>query len=47
MIAESTCPGNDCVHSGKIHSAGRSIVCLPNRVEIRITGESDVDYVVG
>ena len=46
-IAQSTCPGEDCVHSGGISSPGRSVVCLPNRVEIRITGSSDVDFVVG
>lgn len=47
FIEKSDCPGMDCVHSGKISSPGRSIVCLPNRVEIRITGESEVDFVVG
>lgn len=45
-IVESDCPGTDCVHSGWIHEAGRSIVCLPNRVEIRIEGASEVDFVV-
>ena len=46
-IAASTCPGEDCVHSGWIDSAGRSIVCLPNRVEVRISGNSDIDFIVG
>ena len=45
-ITESDCPGTDCVHSGWIHDAGCSIVCLPNRVEIRIEGASEVDFVV-
>ena len=45
-ISESDCPGEDCVHSGWIDSASRSIVCLPNRVEIRISGESTVDFAV-
>lgn len=45
-VTASDCPGNDCVHSGAIHDSGRSIVCLPNRVEIRIEGESAVDFVV-
>ena len=45
-IIESDCPGTDCVHSGWIHESGRSIVCLPNRVEIRIEGASEVDFVV-
>ena len=45
-ITRSDCPGTDCVHSGWIHEAGRSIVCLPNRVELRIEGTSEVDFVV-
>ena len=47
-IVESDCPGMDCVHSGWISGKGRSLVCLPNRVEIRIQGEidSEVDFIV-
>ena len=45
-ITKSDCPGIDCVHSGWIHESGRSIVCLPNRVELRIEGTSEVDFVV-
>ena len=47
-IVESDCPGMDCVHSGWIRGSGRSLVCLPNRVEIRIEGEADseVDFIV-
>lgn len=47
-IQASDCPGADCVHSGWIKETGRSIVCLPNRVEIRIEGEanSEVDFIV-
>lgn len=46
-IIASDCPGEDCVHTGWISTPGTSIICLPNRVEIRITGESDVDLIVG
>ena len=47
-ITASDCPGEDCVHSGAIRSSGRSIVCLPNGVEVRVvTQASDVDFVVG
>lgn len=47
-ITASDCPGQDCVHSGGIRSPGRSLVCLPNGVEIRVvSGQSDVDFVVG
>ena len=46
-VVESDCPGEDCVHSGWTGTPGRSVVCLPNRVEIRIVGmDSDVDFVV-
>lgn len=47
-ITASDCPGEDCVHSGWISSSGRSIVCLPNGLEIRVTAKTDdVDFVVG
>ena len=50
-VESATCPGEDCVHSGKISQKGRSIVCLPNRVEIRLVGGPDpgdgVDVVAG
>lgn len=47
-ITASDCPGEDCVHSGPISAAGRSIVCLPNRLEIRVvSGDNDVDFAVG
>ena len=47
-ITQSDCPGEDCVHSGAIRSSGRSIVCLPNEVEVRVVAQnSDVDFVVG
>ena len=45
-VTESNCPGRDCVHSGWSDDAGRVIVCLPNRVEIRIVGSAEVDFVV-
>lgn len=46
-VAESDCPGADCVHSGFIGKPNRSIVCLPNAVELRIVAdEADVDFVV-
>lgn len=47
-VETATCPGADCVHSGKISDPGRSIVCLPNRLEIRLVGGAgEVDMVVG
>ena len=46
-ITGSDCPGADCVYSGFIGTPNRSIVCLPNGVEIRIVADTaDVDFVV-
>lgn len=46
-ITRSNCPGEDCVHSGWVSFPGRSVVCLPNRVELRLTGSSGVDASAG
>ena len=40
----STCKNQVCVHTGKIHDAGRSIVCLPNRVSVTIEGKGGGEY---
>ena len=45
-ITETDCPGADCAHSGWISSMGRSIVCIPNRVEVRIVGEAGEAFAV-
>ena len=49
VMAESDCPTQDCVHTGAVHDAGRSIVCLPARLTVRLTGGTGggVDAVVG
>ena len=44
-VTHSDCPTNDCVHMGWLKDGG-SIVCLPNRVEIRLVGDTDVDAVI-
>lgn len=42
-VTQSTCPNKDCVYCGWQSRPGQSIVCLPNRLEIVLSGESDVD----
>lgn len=47
-MIESTCRDKLCIGMGAIESSGQSIVCLPNRVVVRVTGNrspSDVDAV--
>ena len=47
-VIQSDCPGEDCVSCGWLDGVGRSIVCLPNGLEIRVVAEhADVDFVVG
>ena len=43
-VTHSDCPTNDCVHMGWLQDGG-SIVCLPNRVEIRLVGDTAVDMI--
>lgn len=45
-IISSPCPDKDCVNQGWIKKPGQVLVCLPNRVVIKIEGESfekDID----
>lgn len=49
-IESSTCPTQDCVHTGRISRAGQSIVCLPAQLVIHLEGASDSggpDVIVG
>lgn len=49
-VSGSDCPTQDCVHTGAIFQSGQSIVCLPGRIIIQLTGgtaENAVDVVIG
>ena len=43
-ITESACPGQDCVHTGRISRAGQQIICLPNWLVISLTGNADPGF---
>lgn len=45
-VTESSCPDGDEMAAGSISETGEMLVCLPNRVMIRITGEKEVDGLV-
>ena len=34
----SDCKGQDCVHQGSIAKSGETIICLPNKIVVEITG---------
>ena len=38
-LSEASCPDKVCVHMGKISEAGQSIICLPNRMVLEVTGK--------
>ncbi len=49
-IKEASCPDGLCIKTGKIDKDGQSIVCLPNKVVVEISGEEQdngVDIVAG
>ena len=51
-VESSDCPTQDCVHTGHISREGQSIVCLPARVIVELTGgdggeDTGVDAVIG
>lgn len=47
-VSKSDCPGQDCVHTGTIHRAGQSIICLPEQVVIRLEGSGEgPDLILG
>ena len=45
-VTEASCPDHYCMRRGFCDN-GLQIVCLPNKLEIRFTGEQEVDGVVG
>ena len=44
-VKDADCPDKICEKSGAISKAGQTIVCLPNRVVIKITGKGEVEAI--
>lgn len=46
-LSYASCPDRTCVNTGKISYNGQSIVCLPNRLTIKVVSEQSggVDFV--
>jgi len=42
-MTHADCPDQSCIHSMAISRAGESIVCLPNKVVLKITGQKADD----
>lgn len=41
-INESPCPDKDCIYQGWIEKPGQVLVCLPNRVVVKIEGKNQI-----
>ncbi len=41
-MMKADCPDQLCVHQKKIRALSETIVCLPNRVVVRVEGEEEV-----
>lgn len=46
-MQSAECPDHLCVKQGAIKNGAYPIVCLPNKVEIRITDKAGIDAVTG
>lgn len=47
FVVDSTCPDKVCEKTGRISKSGESIICVPNRVSVEITGECETDIIAG
>ena len=46
-MESADCPDKICVHTGKIKDSSKDIVCLPNKVIVKVTKKSAIDAVNG
>ncbi len=44
-MKSATCPDKLCINQGKISDSSRNIVCLPNKVVVKVDKASDIDAV--
>ena len=47
FVVDSVCPNGSCEHSAPVSDSGESIICLPNKILIKIAGEGEMDAVSG
>jgi len=46
-IENSVCPVGVCEHTLPITKSGDSIICLPNKIMVKISGEGETDAISG
>lgn len=45
-VEDADCPDKICEKTGKIYKKGQAIVCLPNKIVVRVTGKGEVEAIV-
>ena len=45
FISDASCPDKLCIHQGRISKEGEELVCLPNRVIVKIEGKDAHDAI--
>ena len=45
-IVEATCKDGVCVHSRAISNQDETIICLPNKVIVKVVGDSNQDIII-
>ena len=46
-MESADCPDKVCIHRGKISKAGETIICLPNRLTVTVSGEVEIEGFTG
>ena len=44
-MSYADCPDHICIKQGKINKKGQTITCLPNKITISISSDSDIDII--
>lgn len=45
FMKNATCPDKLCIKQGKVCDTSKNIVCLPNKVTVKVDKRSDIDTV--
>lgn len=45
FMKSATCPDKLCIKQGKVCDTSKNIVCLPNKVSVRVGKKSDIDTI--
>lgn len=45
-MSAADCPDKLCIKQGKISDSSKKIICLPNKIIVEVTKNSDIDTVV-